>query len=180
MILKKAIVVLLLLYSSAVAQKQYTVMDWKTEYTVNTYLVQRLHEQYDGRRAAFQKAISSRNSALEYIKRCRAKYLQILGELPEKASLHPSLMGSIQKDGYSIEKIVYESFKQHHVTANLYIPKGKGPFPAALLFCGHEDVSKATESYQKMGDPLCEIWLCGIGYRSNFSGRAVSDYRCIG
>ncbi len=47
------------------------------------------------------------------------------------------------------EKLVYESFRGHHVTANLYIPNGKGPFPAALLFCGHEDLAKATASYQQ-------------------------------
>ncbi|MEO8861210.1 MAG: acetylxylan esterase, partial [Ginsengibacter sp.] len=41
------------------------------------------------------------------------------------------------------------SFQNHHVTANIYIPNGKGVFPAALLFCGHENEAKATESYQK-------------------------------
>ena len=37
----------------------------------------------------------------------------------------------------------------HHVTSNLYLPAGKGPFPAVLIFCGHEMTSKATVSYQQ-------------------------------
>jgi dienelactone hydrolase len=69
--------------------------------------------------------------------------------MPEKTPLHASVTGIIQQEGYEIEKVVYQSFANHHVTANLYIPSGKGPFPAALLFCGHEDAGKATASYQQ-------------------------------
>ena len=132
-----------------IGQKQYNVLDWKTDVTLNAYNVQLMHQQYDERRINFQKALSSKATMLSYQNGIRKKFLSILGEMPERSALTATVSGTMQQEEYRIEKIVYESFANHHVTANLYIPTGKGPFPAALLFCGHEDVSKATESYQR-------------------------------
>lgn len=105
--------------------------------------------QYDQRMQIFQQALSSKQELQSYIKSVRDKFLTLLGDRPPLSPLNARITGTIKRDSYRIEKIVYESFAQHHVTTNLYIPDGKGPFPAVLLFCGHEDVSKATESYQK-------------------------------
>lgn len=124
-------------------------MDWKTDASVNIYLVQRMHEQYNNRRVVLEKALSGKSGVQAYQLQVRKKFRDLLGDFPAKGPLNAQITGSLQREGYRIEKVVYESFPNHHVTANLYIPQGKGPFPAALLFCGHEDVSKATESYQK-------------------------------
>lgn len=138
-----------MLSSVAFAQK-YKVMDWKTETTLNTYLVQQMLGQYDERMMAFEQALSSRSSLLAYAKEVREKFRSLAGILPPRSPLNAKVTGKINGDGYTIEKIVYESFANHHVTANLYIPTSKkGPFPSVIMFCGHEDVSKATESYQR-------------------------------
>jgi dienelactone hydrolase len=134
---------------AANAQKQFNVLDWKTDVTLNTYLVQQMHAQYEARRKEFEAAIKSKEAATVYVKKVQAKAKKLFGNLPAKTALHATVSGTIRKEGYSIEKIAYESFPGHHVTANLYLPVGQGPFPAALFFCGHEDISKATESYQK-------------------------------
>jgi dienelactone hydrolase len=134
---------------SAFAQKEFRILDWKTEYTLNNHLIQQMLGQYDQRMERFQQALSSRQNLQQYSKTIREKFLQLLGDRPPLSPLNARITGTIKRDGYRIEKIVYESFAHHHVTTNLYIPDGKGPFPAVLLFCGHEDVSKATESYQK-------------------------------
>lgn len=105
--------------------------------------------QYDQRMQTFQQALSSKQDIQSYIKSVRDKFETLLGDRPPLSPLNARVTGTIRRDGYRIEKIVYESFAQHHVTTNLYIPDGKGPFPAVLLFCGHEDAAKATESYQK-------------------------------
>lgn len=131
------------------AQKQYNVLDWKADVSLNTYLVQQMHQQYDLRRADFNNALKSKEQTLTYIKNVKQKAKQVLSKLPQKAALQMQITGEVKQDGYSIEKIVYQSFENHHVTANLYLPNESGKFPAVLLFCGHEDVSKATESYQK-------------------------------
>ena len=124
-------------------------MDWKTDATLNTYLLQQVHDQYAARQVAFQKALRSPADAAAYSAHIRQRFRVLLGKMPERSPLNATITGRIQREGYHIEKIVYESFPHHHVTANLYVPEGKGPFAAALLFCGHEDQSKATESYQK-------------------------------
>ena len=138
-----------LLSLSAFAQKNAHVMDWKTDATLNTYLLQEMHEQYAARQTAFHQALASPKAASNYMGEIKKRYRNLLGGLPAKATLQATITGVLQRDGYRIEKISYESFPHHHVTANLYVPEGKGPFAAALLFCGHEDVSKATGSYQK-------------------------------
>ncbi len=143
------LIFLLFSCSIAVAQKQYNVLDWKADVTLNAYNVQLMHRQYDQRRIDLQKALSSKTAMLSYQNEIRKKFLAILGEMPGRSTLHASVTGLIEQEGYHIEKVVYESFPNHHVTANLYIPSGKGPFPAALLFCGHEDAGKATASYQQ-------------------------------
>jgi dienelactone hydrolase len=135
--------------SFAQAQNQFDVLDWKTEYSVNTFLIQKIHRQSELRHHALDTALRSQDRIRAYQETCRKSYLQILGSLPQRSALHAMVTGTVRRDGYSIEKIIYESFEHHHVTANLYLPDGKGPFPAALLFCGHEDAGKATESYQK-------------------------------
>lgn len=134
---------------TAEGQKLYNVFDWKAEYTLNTYLLQQVHQQYDARRNTLQQALQSREAMVAYREQCRTRYKKLLGELPERSNLNTKVIGVIKQKGYHVERIIYESIPGHHVTSNLYIPEGKGPFPSVLLFCGHEQESKATESYQK-------------------------------
>ncbi|RZL28422.1 MAG: hypothetical protein EOO96_20905, partial [Pedobacter sp.] len=133
----------------AFAQKQFNVLGWKADVSVNTYLLQQMQSQYNERKITFNKALASKPSTQTYIQTVRIKFKELVGNLPDKADLTAEITGTIHKDNYRIEKVIYQSFKNHHVTANLYIPNGKGKFPAVLLFCGHEDSAKATESYQK-------------------------------
>jgi dienelactone hydrolase len=142
-------IVFFLFATSAFAQKQANILDWKTDVSLNTYLVQQMKAQYAARTAEFNKALANQTNTLAYIKSVRQKFKTVVGELPHKSTLDATTTGVIQKDGYRIEKIVYQSFANHRVTANLYLPKGKGKFPSVLLFCGHEDLSKATLSYQQ-------------------------------
>ena len=43
-------------------------MNWKTEYTVRTHLLQEMHVQYDLRRDAMHEALQSKESMLAYRK----------------------------------------------------------------------------------------------------------------
>ncbi|MBP8067127.1 MAG: acetylxylan esterase, partial [Pedobacter sp.] len=134
---------------TAFSQKQPAILNWKADVSLNTYLVQQMHQQYDARRIEFNKALNSKEGVFNYIKTIKKRFKNVLGELPQKAPLKAQVTGFIEKVDYRIEKIVYQSFENHHITANLYVPKGTGKFPAVLFFCGHEDFSKATESYQQ-------------------------------
>lgn len=134
---------------SSFGQKQLRVIDWKAETTVNAFLLSKMHEQYDARRNSLARALQSPALISAYRDSCRIKYKRLLRQLPSRSPLKVQVTGKLPQKGYHIEKIIYESIPDHHVTANLYVPEGKGKFPAVLLFCGHEDDAKATESYQR-------------------------------
>ena len=76
---------------------------------------------------------------------------EAVGGFPEKTPLNAQVTGTIEKDGYKIEKIVFESRPDFHVTANLYIPtRGRGPYPAVLYPLGHEQGGKSHDAWQRM------------------------------
>ena len=147
----KRIPIFLLIFSSlnVFAQKQYNVLDWKADVSLNTYLLQQMRKQYEKRNTDFSRALKTKAQTLAYIKTVKQKAQALFSKMPPKAALNAQVTGFIEQEDYKIEKIIYQSFQNHHVTANLYLPKAIGKLPAVLLFCGHEDVSKATESYQK-------------------------------
>lgn len=61
----------------------------------------------------------------------------------KRSPLNVIKTGTIQKKGYRIEKLYYESLPGLHVPANLYIPDGiKKPVPAILYVCGHAHTQK--------------------------------------
>lgn len=76
------------------------------------------------------------------------EFLEMLGlqgkPIAEKRSpVKVTSTGVIQKDGYRIEKLFYESMSGLYVPANLYIPDGiKKPAPAILYVCGHAHTQK--------------------------------------
>jgi dienelactone hydrolase len=93
----------------------------------------------------------------------RAKFIEALGGFPEKTPLNPRVAGAVKGDGFRVEKVIYESRPDHHVTGALYIPEGKGPFPAVLVPCGHSDKGKAEEAYQRISNLLVKngfVVLC--------------------
>lgn len=56
----------------------------------------------------------------------------------EPAPLNAEIFGRIERDGYSIEKVYFESFPGFYVTGNLYRPLGRtGPFPGVISPHGH-------------------------------------------
>ena len=61
-----------------------------------------------------------------------------LWPMPKKEPLNPKVFGRIERQGYSVEKVLFESYPGFFVTGNLYRPLGKeGPFPAVLCPHGH-------------------------------------------
>jgi acetyl esterase/lipase len=82
----------------------------------------------------------------------RQKLVRSLGtdHLPWPPARHPRIVGTVRRDGYRIEKIVYESLPGALVPAHLYVPeKIDRPAPAVLFYPGHwwQD-SKARPDFQ--------------------------------
>ena len=61
-----------------------------------------------------------------------------LWPMPAKTPLNPVIHGKVERDDYTVEKVIFESLPGHYVTGNLYRPKGKtGKLPAVLCPHGH-------------------------------------------
>ncbi|MGF7232311.1 acetylxylan esterase [Arachidicoccus sp.] len=151
--MKKFLFALLMLlagtnYGRAQQKLRLNQIGWQANTTLYNFLTGKLHDQYVHRDSVLSEALDH-NSLNTYQQNCRERYIQLLGKLPQKTPLNAQITGTIQQDGYHIEKVVYQSFPNHHVTANLYVPDGKGKFPGVLFFCGHESTAKATLTYQQ-------------------------------
>ncbi len=80
------------------------------------------------------------------------------GPWPEKTPLNPRIMGVVDRDAYTIEKIIFESRPNFLVTADLYIPKGRDfPLPGVVGTCGHSATGKAVEPYQSYAQGLARL-----------------------
>ncbi len=86
--------------------------------------------------------------------------------------------GSIQMKGYKIKNIAFQTRPGVYGTANLYIPEGKGPFPAVIIMHGHWPGGRLYESFQAIGQSLAingyvalNIDAWGAGERTAIHGK---------
>jgi hypothetical protein len=64
--------------------------------------------------------------------------MNIVGPFPEKTPLNARVTGVVKKEGFRIEKVIYESRPNFYVTACLFIPDGiVGKRPAIIQVEGH-------------------------------------------
>ncbi|MBD3373498.1 xylan esterase [candidate division KSB1 bacterium] len=81
--------------------------------------------------------------------RVKEVLMQIVGPFPEKTPLNPRVTGIVQKQGYRIEKILFESMPDYHVSGCLFIPDSiDSPRPAILNVIGHSLESFRRDIYQ--------------------------------
>lgn len=119
------------------AQTNFNALSWRMNTAYNNYLMREVHQQYFDRKIEIEKAFTSDEKMIAYRNNCILRYKEILGKFPEKKNLNARILGTSKQKGFKIEKIIYESIPNRYVTANLYIPDGKGPFPATVELCGH-------------------------------------------
>lgn len=105
--------------------------------SVQEYYVRRVREamrEADARRAALR----TKADAERYVADVRARLRECYGPLPGKTPLNPRVMKVLERDGYRIENVIYESRPNFPVTANLFVPTGRaGPFPGVMVPVGH-------------------------------------------
>ena len=136
-------------YFSLNAEENLKVLTGKDKNLLYSFLLNQSKENYETRRQNVEKALESPELIAKRQKALLADFKKLIGELPlEKTPLNAEVTGTIQCEGYRIEKVIYESRPNHHVTANLYIPeKGQKPFPGVVIACGHSPKGKATDPY---------------------------------
>ncbi len=93
--------------------------------------------------------LKTKNDWLKRQQVVKNKLKELIGNFPKKEALNPEITGIIQKEGYRIEKIIYEPVPGYYETGCLYIPdKINGKAPAILNVFGHDQASFREEYYQ--------------------------------
>lgn len=109
-------------------------------------------EAIGGKRRA---ALKSKADAENYVKDVRRRIADCFGPFPDKTPLNARVTGVVDRDAYTIEKVLFESRPGFLVSANLYVPKGiTAPRPGVVGSCGHSTNGKAAEAYQAFAQGL--------------------------
>jgi len=100
------------------------------------------------RRVEHLATIEDVNKRRSYV---REQMLKDLGGFPDRTPLNARVVGVLERPGYRIEKVIFESQPHFYVTSNLYLPKtGHPPYPAILYPLGHERGGKTNPTWQQM------------------------------
>ncbi|HEY3938370.1 MAG TPA: hypothetical protein VGL97_13125, partial [Bryobacteraceae bacterium] len=118
--------------------------------------------------------LTSPDAVRQRQKQVRETLLKLTGGLPDRTPLNARRVGSIERDGYRLEKIVYESRPNFYVSANLYVPaNGHGPFPGVLFQMGHGPNGKAYASYQCACQGLAKLGFLVLAFDPIGQGERV-------
>ncbi len=146
--------------NSLLAQESLQVLSTKDEPRKMLYrfLQAEAQKHFDARR----KLVASLDTPARIHDRqqeLKAKFVESIGGFPQKTPLNAKVVGTHygpfpgggrgEIAGFKVQNVIYESRPNHHVTANFYLPAGKGPFPGVLVPCGHSVNGKAAEAYQR-------------------------------
>jgi dienelactone hydrolase len=115
-------------------------------------------------KAAFERrnhalaALTDSKSIASRQRWARETFWKLAGGMPERTPLNARTLGSFERQGYRVEKIVYESRPKFYIPANLYVPtSGQPPFPGVLFQMGHALAGKAADTYQRCCQSLARL-----------------------
>ena len=112
----------------------------------------------------------------------REKLLEAWGGFPkEHAPLNSKLLGTLQRDGYRVEKVIFQTLPEVWITANAYVPDRPGKQPAVLCVHGHWKGAKQDPHVQarciglaRLGFFVLAVDAFGAGERG--IGKALGEY----
>ncbi|MEN8116204.1 MAG: acetylxylan esterase [Bacteroidota bacterium] len=94
--------------------------------------------------------IEGKEQWLAYRENLRDKMFSSLDKF-EKTPLNARITGTIERESYTVEKILFESHPGFFVTGCLFIPKERQePAPAVIYCSGHTELAFRSETYQNV------------------------------
>lgn len=135
----------------------------ETRKMVRQYLLDQAEKAFLRREAAFEE-LETPAQMREHQRRMREFLRTQLGGFPERTPLQARVVGRHRRDGYSVERVLYQSRPGHYVTALLYLPEGPPPYPGVLIACGHAPSAKSSEMYQRAGVLLARGGMAALCY----------------
>lgn len=143
---------------------------------VDRYLTGVAQESWKQRAAAIA-AIRTPEQVRARQQYVREKFIELLGGFPEKTPLNPRIAGGFTREGYRVEKLIYESLPKLYVTADVYVPTtGQRPYPAVLGVAGHTDAGKASAIYQRGWIAMAKRGFLVLAFDPPSQGERVQCY----
>jgi len=133
---------------------------------MSRYLLRHARAAWDRWQADFE-TVRTPEQIAAYQERMCAFFLEKLGGFPERTPLNAQVIGKLQRPGYRVEKVLFESRPGFHVSGALFIPdspKQPAPHPGVLVPCGHAQNAKAHGPYQSMGALLALNGMVALVY----------------
>ena len=107
----------------------------------------------------------------------KKKLNELIGPLPEKTPLNPKITGVLNKAGFRVEKLVFESRPGFYVVGCVFIPDDiKGKAPAILNVIGHNQEAFRAELYQLVYLNLVKKGFIVLAIDPLGQGEAVQFY----
>jgi cephalosporin-C deacetylase-like acetyl esterase len=112
----------------------------------------------------------------------RTNLLAAWGGFPETpCPLQPKTLGTLKRNGYRVEKVIFQTLPDVWMTANAYVPDKPGKLPAILCVHGHWRGAKQDPTVQarcigaaKLGFFVLVVDAFGAGERG--VGKALGEY----
>jgi cephalosporin-C deacetylase-like acetyl esterase len=134
--------------------------------SVYEHLAARAREALQRRRAKFEE-LKTPEQCVTWQQVRREFFVEQLGGFPERTPLEAQVVDELNGGDYRVEKVIYQSRPNHHVTAVVYLPNSKEfrpPYPAVLIACGHSKTGKAAEYNQRLGILLAKNGMAAMCY----------------
>ena len=126
-------------------------------------LAEQAQQALEKRRQEYEK-LDTLEKCQAWQKARREFFIEQLGGWPDRPPLEAKVTGELDGGDYRVEKVIYQSRPHHHVTATVYLPNTKPPYPAVLIACGHTKSGKAADYNQKIGILLAKNGMAAMCY----------------
>jgi len=154
-----------LIPQSLFAQTNYPGVRYRPYHRcLHEYLKALAREAYERRNERIAR-LKDPGTIREYQQWTRKTFWELVGGEPERTPLNPKTLGSFERPGYRVEKVLYESRPGLHIPGNLYVPnQGTPPFPGVLFQMGHALNGKASPTYQRCCQGLVQLGFVVLGF----------------
>lgn len=89
-------------------------------------------------------------------------FREALKGIENRDAIRPKLVSEVDKGEFRVENVLFCSLPGWEVNASVYIPKGKGPFPAVVCPTGHS--SKFMENYTRSAQTFARNGYIAVSF----------------
>ncbi|XZE51669.1 alpha/beta hydrolase family protein [Planctomycetaceae bacterium SH139] len=131
---------------------------------MQTWLMQRAAQAF-GRWESRYESLKTPAQIAAYQTQMRQQFVDALGGFPERTPLNARVTGTVQRDGYRVEKVLFESEPHNFVSGLCFVPDAErfqAPYPGVLVVCGHSANGKGYDGYQTATAMLAKHGIVGF------------------